>query len=107
MTTSLAAFLTPFISSSITFLVPKIGENMNLSFYQAAVLPLIILIPLASFMLLFGRLSDLIGRVLLFRFGLIIFIGGSLASFFSKNYNILVASLFILGTGSSIISANS
>ncbi|MEM0127850.1 MAG: MFS transporter [Thermoplasmatales archaeon] len=107
VTTSLAAFLTPFISSSITFLVPRIGESLSLSFYQAAVLPLIILIPLASFMLLFGRLSDLMGRVLLFRFGLIIFTGGSLASFFSKNYNILVTSLFILGMGSSIISANS
>ncbi|MEM0127502.1 MAG: MFS transporter [Thermoplasmatales archaeon] len=107
LTTSLAAFLTPFISSSLSFLVPKVGEDLNLSFYQAAMLPLIILIPLASFMLLFGRLSDQVGRVALFRIGLVIFTVGSTFSFFSKSYDALISSLLVIGIGASIISANS
>ncbi len=107
VTTSLAAFLTPFISSSISFVVPRIGQELNLTFYQAALLPLVILIPLASFILLFGRLSDHLGRILLFRIGLIVFSLGSIVALFSQDFQILVASLFILGVGASIMSANS
>ena len=99
VTTSLAAFLTPFISSSISFVVPRIGQELNLTFYQAALLPLVILIPLASFILLFGRLSDHLGRILLFRIGLIVFSLGSIVALFSQDFQILVASLFILGVG--------
>ncbi|MGC8644977.1 MAG: MFS transporter [Thermoplasmata archaeon] len=106
LTTSLAAFLTPFVSSAVSFAVPVIGKELHLSFYQAALLPLVILIPLASFMLLFGRLSDQAGRVLMFRLGLLIFSIGALLSIISKTFGILVASLFILGTGSSMMSAN-
>jgi MFS family permease len=107
LTTSLAAFMTPFISSAISFGVPRIGASLHLDFYEAALLPITILIPLASFMLLFGKLSDEFGRVRFFRIGLVIFSVAALAVPFTGNFYVLEPVLFILGTGSAILSTNS
>jgi len=107
LTTSLAAFLSPFISSAVSFGVPRIGASLHLNFYQAALLPLTVLIPLASFMLLFGKLSDELGRVRFFRMGLVIFSLAALISPFTRNFYGLVVALFALGTGSAMLSTNS
>lgn len=107
LTTSLGAFLTPFISTAISFGVPRIGTYFHLNFFDAAFLPLVILIPLVSFMLLFGKISDGIGRVKLFRIGLIIFLMSSLLAPYTRNYDELVASVFAIGLGGALLSTNS
>lgn len=107
LTTSLASFLTPFLSSTISFGVPKIGEYFLLSFYDAALLPLIILIPLAAFMLLFGKISDSIGRIKFFRIGLIVIFLSAVSSFYSRNFFELLFSLLALGIGAALIGTNS
>ena len=61
-TTSIAAFATPFLSSAIAFAVPRIGVSFHLDFIEAAFIPMVFLIPLASFMIFFGRISDDVGR---------------------------------------------
>ena len=107
LTTSIAAFLSPFLSSAIAFAVPKIGESFRLSFYQVSVLPMIFLIPLASFMILFGRLSDDLGRVKIFRFGLLIFAVSALLAPAVHNYFYLVIMIFFAGLGAAVLSTNS
>lgn len=107
LTTSLAAFLTPFISSAVSFGVPRIGVFFHLNFYEAALVPLTLLIPLASFMFLFGKLSDELGRVKFFRLGLVIFSIASFLSPFTRNFYELVVALFVLGMGSAMLSTNS
>ncbi|MGC8505486.1 MAG: MFS transporter [Thermoplasmata archaeon] len=107
LTTSLAAFSTPFLSSAVAFAVPRIGVSFHLTFLQAALIPLVILIPLASFMIFFGRISDEIGRVSVFRYGLVLFAVSAALAPFSATYYILVALLFVLGVGAAILSTNS
>ncbi len=107
LTTSIAAFITPFLSSAIAFAVPRIGVAFHLDFYQAAMLPMIFLIPLASFMIFFGKISDDIGRVTVFRIGLVVFSAASLAAAFSASYDSLAASIFLAGLGTAILSTNS
>jgi MFS family permease len=107
LTTSIAAFLSPFLSSAIAFAVPKIGESFRLSFYQGSVLPVIFLIPLASFMILFGRLSDDLGRVKIFRLGLLIFAVSALLAPAIHSYLYLVVMIFFAGLGAAVLSTNS
>ncbi|MGC8608879.1 MAG: MFS transporter [Thermoplasmata archaeon] len=107
LTTSIAAFITPFLSSAIAFAVPRIGIAFHLNFYEAAILPMIFLIPLSSFMIFFGRLSDDVGRVTIFRMGLIIFSAATFAAAFSRNYDSLVISIFFAGLGTAVLSTNS
>ena len=107
LTTSIAAFLSPFLSSAIAFAVPKIGESFRLSFYQGSVLPVIFLIPLASFMILFGRLSDDLGRVKIFSLGLLIFAVSALLAPAIHSYLYLVVMIFFAGLGAAVLSTNS
>jgi len=106
-TTSIAAFVSPFLSSAIAFAVPRIGVSFHLNFAQVAVIPMVFLIPLASFMIFFGKISDDIGRVRIFRTGLVVFSLASIAASFSMSYLFLVIMVFIAGVGSAVLSTNS
>lgn len=103
LTTSLAAFLTPFTSSVITFAVPRIGEIFKASFFQVVWVPLAYLIPLPSFMILFGRLSDIYGRIKMFRLGFVIFLIATILIIFSVNIYMLIAFVFLAGVGGALI----
>lgn len=107
VTTSIGAFLAPFISSSISFAVPEIGSMFKASFYEVVWVPQSFLIALASMMLILGRLSDSFGRVRLYRYGFIIFLVGNIVSIFSPNIILLSISLFISGIGATLLGANS
>ncbi|MGC8565277.1 MAG: MFS transporter [Thermoplasmata archaeon] len=107
LTTSLAAFLTPFTSSVITFAVPRIGEIFKASFFLVVWVPLAYLIPLPSFMILFGRISDIYGRVRMFRLGFVIFLIAIILIIFSLNIYMLIMFVFLAGTGGALIGTNS
>lgn len=107
LTTSFAAFITPFTSSAITFAVPRIGEIFRASFYLVVWVPLAYLIPLPSFMILFGRLSDIYGRVKMFRLGFIIYLISIILIILSINIYMLIIFIFISGIGGALISTNS
>jgi len=65
------------------------------------------LIPLASFMIFFGKISDDVGRVRIFRIGLVVFSLATIAASFSMSYLFLVIMVFIAGVGSAVLSTNS
>ncbi len=107
LTTSLAAFLTPFTSSVITFAVPRIGEIFKASFFLVVWVPLAYLIPLPSFMILLGRISDIYGRVRMFRLGFVIYLIATILIIFSPNIYMLIMFVFIAGFGGALIGINS
>ncbi|WP_156778506.1 MFS transporter [Thermoplasma acidophilum] len=106
LTTSIGSFLTPFLSSAAAFAVPSIGRYFHLSFIQAAIIPMVLLIPLASMMIFLGKFADAVGRVLIFRMGFMVFMAFSLVAAFSRSYTMLLASLFMVGFGSAALSTN-
>ena len=106
ITTSISAFLTPFSSSVLTFAVPQIGYAFRASFYQVVWIPILILFPLPSFMMLFGKLSDIKGRVKMYRIGALIFAASAVAAFFSQNIIFLDVFVFMMGVGAALISTN-
>jgi len=103
----MAAFVTPFISSAIAFAVPSIGASFHIGFVQVALIPMVFLVPLASFMIFFGQISDDIGRVRIFRYGLLLFGISSVVAVFSPVYIFLITMVTLAGTGSAILSTNS
>ncbi len=105
-TTSVAAFATPFLSSAIAFAVPRIGVAFRLDFIEAALIPMVFLIPLASFMIFFGRVSDDVGRARIFKIGLALFGLANLGAYLSPSYTFLIAMVFLAGLGSSILGTN-
>lgn len=106
-TTSISAFLTPFSSSVLTFAVPQIGSAFGASFYQVVWVPILILFPLPSFMILFGRLSDIYGRVRMYRIGTLVFTMAAVAAYLSPDIYLLGISIFVMGIGAALIGTNS
>ena len=52
---------------------------------------MVFLIPLASFMIFFGRISDDVGRARIFKIGLALFGLGAIGAYFSPSYTFLIA----------------
>ncbi|KAA8922213.1 MFS transporter, partial [Thermoplasma sp.] len=72
----------------------------------AAIIPMILLIPLASLMIFLGKAADAIGRVLVFRIGFIVFMIFSIMAAFSRSYTMLLIAVFMVGVGSAALSTN-
>jgi len=107
LTTSLSSFLTPFSSSIITFALPRIGEYFRADFFKVVWIPLAYLIPLPTLMILFGRLSDIYGRVKMFRLGLVVYTAAMILAPFSPSIYFLIIFNFIAGVGGALLGTNS
>ncbi len=107
LTTSIGAFLGPFTGSIMSFAVPRIGETFGASLYSVIWVPMGYLISLTAFVILMGRLSDIYGRVKLFRIGLFIYLAGSVLASLAFSIYLLIAASFVIGFGGSFLAANS
>ncbi len=102
---AIASFLTPFSSSSVAVLIPKIsshyGIGLALSNWSAGAY----LMALAAFIVPFGRLADWRGRGIVFSLGLASFSIFSLLIALSSDFTSFLALRFAQGVSSSMISA--
>ncbi len=107
LTTCIGAFIGPFTGSIMSFAVPRIGLTFHASLYSIIWVPMGFLVALTSFVILFGRLSDIYGRVKLFQIGLFIYLIGSVIASFSVSLPMLIAGSAIIGFGGAFLAANS
>ncbi len=105
--TGLGSFLAPFGSSAISFSVPEIGRALGIPFLSMVWVPLAYLIPLTTSMVLFGRLSDTLGRTRFFLVGFLLYAFGSAAASLGSSFATLVIPVALMGTGSALLSVNS
>ena len=106
-TTSLAAFQTPYNSTVLSFITPVLGRYFHVPLDVLIYVPIIYLIPLPTLMITLGRLSDIYGRVRMFRVGFILFLIGSILGSVAPNIYVLIIASLIMGFGSSILSPGS
>lgn len=104
--TSVGSFISPFISTFLSFAVPAMGNSLKASFTLMIWVPIAFMIPLTSFTILIGKLSDAYGRSLFYQVGLVIFGASSVVAAFSQGVYSLIAFVFAIGVGSSFLSVN-
>jgi EmrB/QacA subfamily drug resistance transporter len=100
---SLAAFLTPFMGSSINLTLPSIGAEYNSDAISLSWIATAYLLTASIFLIPFGRAADIIGRKKIFLWGISIF---TLASFFcglANSVNSLISYRVFQAIGSSMI----
>lgn len=107
LTTCISAFIGPFTGSIMSFAVPRIGLTFHASLYSIIWVPMGFLIAVTSFVILFGRISDIYGRVKLFRVGLLVYMIGSVLASVSFSLFVLIAGSVIIGFGGALLAANS
>ncbi|MBI5779473.1 MAG: MFS transporter [Planctomycetes bacterium] len=103
--TLLAAFLMPFMGSSINIALPSIGKEFNLDAILLSWVATAFILSVAVCLIPFGRIADIHGRKRIFILGIIIYTLGSTLAGFSVSAAMLIASRALQGIGSAMFSA--
>jgi EmrB/QacA subfamily drug resistance transporter len=99
----LANFLNILDVTIVNVAIPRIYHDMGISHSQAQWISIIYLISFAAFLLPFGKLGDMYGKVRLFKMGLIAFVVTSLICAISPNIEILMFSRLFQGLASAMM----
>ncbi len=98
-----AAFLVPFMGSSLNLALPKISDAFSMKAVTLTWMATVYLISTAVFQIPFARIADLVGKKKIFLFGLFVFSLGSGLCGFAPNGNMLIFFRFLSGIGSAMM----
>ena len=102
---ALAAFLIPFMGSSLNLALPVIQRELAVNIILLGWIPTAFVLANAAFVLPFGRLADIYGRRKIFTYGVLIYTVASFLAAFSISGEMLVFFSFLQGLGCSMLFA--
>lgn len=102
---AIGVFMSTLDGSIVNIALPSIMKDLSADFSVIGWVVVIYLLTVTSFLLCFGRLSDLKGRRRVFTLGLVLFAAGSFFCAISKEIWFLVASRSFQGLGAAMIMA--
>ena len=94
-------FMMTLDSSILNVALPTLAEDLNVPTSQIDWTSIAYLISLCSFVLMFGKIADIVGRAKVFQAGTLIFTVGSLLCSISGSFVFLIVSRLIQGVGAS------
>ena len=100
---TLAAFLTPFMSSALNIALPSIAAEFALDAVSLSLIASSYLLGTVMFLVPLGRCADIYGRKRIFTLGIIVFTVSALLSALATSGLQLIAFRFIEGIGSAMI----
>ena len=100
---SLAVFCWSFSAGTVTIGLPLISQYLDISTYMASWIIVVHLLILTSFLLIFGRLGDILGTKKIFLTGVFIFTMGSYLCGVSLELYQLLLSRALQGIGSAML----
>lgn len=101
----LNAFATPIMLSAVNVALPAIAMDLSMSAVLISWVPMAYLMASAMFVLIFGRLADMLGRKRIFLLGTVSVIVTSLIAAFSSTAAMLIAARILQGTGAAMLYA--
>ncbi|MDD4859513.1 MAG: MFS transporter [Dehalococcoidales bacterium] len=103
LATTLASFMIPFMTSSITIALPAIGSEFGIDVVMLGWVSTSFLLASASMLIPFGRLADIRGRRRMFTMGNIVLMMGCLLAALSTSGIMLIAARIVQGLGGAAI----
>jgi len=101
--TTLASFLTPFMSSSVNIALPQISDDLDVDAVLLVWVGTAFLLAVAMFLVPFGRAADIYGRKRVYLWGMGVWTVFSLLCGLSTSGEMLVAMRFLQGIGGAMI----
>lgn len=101
----LFTFMSTLDGTIVNIALPVISNDLHIPMSQSEWVASLYLIVVCSFILFFGKLSDLHGKIKIFRFGAIFFIAGSLLSGIKVNLLFLLVARAIQAIGAAMTMA--
>src|SRR5919112_1485662 len=99
-----AQFVVVLDASIVNVALPTIGEALDFSQENLSWVVNAYVLTFGGFLLLGGRLADLLGRRRVFMFGLVLFALASLVGGLASNFGQLIAARAVQGLGAAILS---
>jgi len=99
---TVAAFLTPFMSSSVNIALPSIGKEFGMTAVALGWVATSYLLTTAMFLVPFGKAADIYGRKKVFGWGALIYTVASVLSTASHSTAFLIGSRVLQGIGGSM-----
>ena len=103
LVTTLTAFLTPFMASSVNIALPSIGQEFDMDAILLSWVETSYLLACMIFLLPFGRLADIYGRKRIYQWGVFLYIVCSFFSAISTSATMLLVSRVSQGVGAAMI----
>ncbi|WP_094092776.1 MFS transporter [Paenibacillus physcomitrellae] len=104
---NLFTFMSTLDGSIVNIALPVISKTLNLPVAQTEWVVTSYLMTICAAILFFGKLGDIIGKIKIFKIGMVIFIIGSALCGLSHSLPFLIASRLIQAVGASMTMANS
>ncbi|MCM3698874.1 MFS transporter [Paenibacillus macerans] len=104
---NLFTFMSTLDGSIVNIALPVIAKRLDLQVAEAEWVVTAYLLMICAAILFFGKLGDIVGKIKVFKWGMIIFTVGSLLCGFSSSLTMLVGSRLIQALGASMTMANS
>jgi len=101
----LNAFTTPLMLSATNVALPTIAEDLNLDAVILGWIPMAFLMASAMFVLVFGRIADMVGRKRVFLIGTVCVIVTSLLAATASNGSFLITARFLQGMSAAMLYA--
>lgn len=101
----LNAFTTPLMLSAINVALPSIATDLSMNAVLLSWIPMAYLMASAMFVLIFGRIADMVGRKRIFLLGTSSVIITSLIAAFAINGTMLIAARFLQGVSAAMLYA--
>ncbi len=101
----LNAFTTPLMLSAVNVALPAIATDLSMHAVLLSWVPMAYLMASAMFVLIFGRIADMIGRKRLFLIGTGCVIVTSLIAAFAVNSTMLITARFLQGVSAAMLYA--
>lgn len=101
----LNAFTTPLMLSSANVALPSIAEDLELDAVAISWIPMAFLMASAMFVLVFGRIADMVGRKRIFLIGTMCVIVTSVIASLATNGTFLITARFLQGMSAAMLYA--
>ena len=103
LVTSIAAFLTPFMASSVIIALPSMGSEFAIDAVTLSWIATSFILSAAVFLIPLGRIADIKGRKIIFIFGGAIFGAASIMAALAWSAEVLIAARVIQGMGGAML----
>mgnify|MGYP001202713558 CR=1 FL=1 len=106
-TVCIGAFMGQVDASMTQMLLPRLEKDFAAPLSTVSWVAVAYILVMASFMPIFGRLADMVGRKLLYTAAFVIFVVGSALCGFAPDLPTLIAFRILQGIGAALLTANS
>ena len=98
----LFTFMSTLDTSIVNIAIPTISKDLNVSMSQTEWIVTVYLLVVCSLLLLFGKIGDVVGKIKVFKLGMIIFTLGSFLCGLKISFWVLIGSRMIQGLGAAM-----